>query len=176
MKRTKKFMLAVLSVLTVGCCTFGTMGCEKDNQQGELTVSDKDGDKTNESQEDTDKDGDKTNESQEDTDKIELSINNFTEFFTYAKVFTNTGTGQYRYKYTIQGVLDFAYYKDVIIRFEVTYQESGNEKKITYMTHTNAAGDVSFWETEVAESLGIASYDKIINLEVKSVSGTVHLY
>ena len=162
MKRTKKFMLAVLSVLTVGCCTFGTMGCEKDNQQGELTVSDKD--------------GDKTNESQEDTDKIELSINNFTEFFTYAKVFTNTGTGQYRYKYTIQGVLDFAYYKDVIIRFEVTYQESGNEKKITYMTHTNAAGDVSFWETEVAESLGIASYDKIINLEVKSVSGTVHLY
>ena len=159
MKRTKQFILAVLSVLTVGCCAFGTMGCDNNNEQGELTVSGKD--------------SDKTNESQEDTDKIELSINNFTDFFTYTKALKNKGAS-YDTAYTIQGVLDFAYYKDVSITFEVTYG-SGNEVK-TYMTHTNAAGDVSFWEAEVAESLGIAAYYEIINFEVKSVSGTVHLY
>lgn len=106
---------------------------------------------------------------------IELNINNFTDFFTYTKG-QKYDAGAYRIAYTIEGVLDFAYYEDVVITFEVIYQNSENEEKTTYMTHTNAAGDVSFLETDATKSLGIAAYHKIINFEVKSVSGVVHFY
>ena len=157
MKRILSFLLMVGLFLSIAACGQKQMSEENDKNETE-TSSD-----------------DKINESQEDTDKIELSIDNFTDFFTYTKGLKYNGVAYYN-AYTVQGVLDFAYYKDVVITFEVTYQVSENEVKTTYMTHTNAAGDVSFWEADAARSLGIATYYKIISFEVKSVSGTVHLY
>lgn len=156
MKRSLSFLLMVGLFLSIAACSQKQMSKENDKNETETSSNDK------------------ANESQEDTDKIELSINNFTDFFTYTKGSKYNGASYYN-AYTIQGVLDFAYYKDVVITFEVTYQASENEVKTTYTTYANAAGDVFFWEKDATESLGIASYYNV-NFEVKSVSGAVHLY
>ena len=162
MKRILSFLLMVGLFFSIASCSQQQMSEENDKDDAKSEIE-------------TDS-SNKLNESQEDIGKIELSINNFTDFFTYTKGSKLSNGVSYDNTYTIQGVLDFAYYKDVVITFEVTYQASGNEVKTTYMTHANAAGDVSFWEADAAKSLGIAASYKIINFEVKSVSGTVYLY
>ena len=171
-------MKRVLSFLLIIGLFFGVVACSKkttdeeiggDNKKSEIETSLNDKSNLN----------DKPNEVQGDLDEIELSINNFTEFFTYEKgLKKNSATaGQYWYAYTIHGVLDFAYYKDVVITFDVTYQVTSTQNKVkrTYIVHTNAAGDVSFFEKDAAKSLGISEYYKI-SFNVKSVSGMICLY
>ena len=164
MKRILSFLLMVGFCLSIPACSQKQMSenNDKDDKKNQMDTSS----------------SEKNNNSQENADTIKLSINNFTDFFTCTKALKiNPETKQYWNAYTIEGVLDFAYYKDVVVTFKVTYQVSATSKGVEtiYVVHPNAAGDVSFFEKHAAKSLGISKYDKI-NFEVKSVSGELYLY
>ena len=78
--------------------------------------------------------------------EIDLNMDNFETYLNYSsehKVFGNNVTVS-DYRHTIAGVLTFAYYENVVVRFSVTYQFANKTYQGEYLVKLNAAGCAEF--------------------------------
>lgn len=121
--------------------------------------------------------------------EFNLSVNNFSYFFDFT-CSRDISADQDIYK--VIGVLDYAYYDNVIITFDVVYTIDSNyygkEKRVyngAYSIALNAAGDASFYcdNPELLKAIGWDSYqspsstlDLTRQITVRSATGTIVLF
>lgn len=114
--------------------------------------------------------------------EIELNMNNFEKYILYSITEASSTTiGTKGDFYDFQGVLSYAYYKDVIITLDAQYKlpswEGGETHNINFDIELNAAGNFGFYaDNQVAlDKLNWTSYPRGTTSEiaVTAVSGTV---
>ena len=80
--------------------------------------------------------------------EIKLNSENFTNYLAYSSETVHIiGSGYHSdYTHKIEGVLSFAYYEDVVVSFEVTYEDPYSDKihKGIYSVPLNASGCAEF--------------------------------
>ena len=115
--------------------------------------------------------------------KFDLSLDNFSHFFDVEldkplyKTQTNPkGVGTY----SITGVLNYAYYDNVIVTLNITYKANNKTYNGEYTVKLNAAGKFSFKTDDIAILTAINykvyDYSTQEQITVKSVSGAVILF
>ena len=111
--------------------------------------------------------------------EIDLSMQNFSEFIKYTITETvANSTNKTGNHYELQGVLRFAYYKNVVVTLSATYQapswQGGEQKTFQFSVVLDAAGDCKFdTNNPVAlEKLGWSSYKPGTTSQIKAVAVT----
>lgn len=117
--------------------------------------------------------------------EFDLSVDNVNYFFDF-KYSKDISADQLMYNIT--GVLDYAYYDNVTITFDVVYtidpNEYNKEKEIysgEYSIALNAAGDASFYcnDPELLKAIGWDSYNSLYlkrQITVSAVAGKIVLF
>lgn len=156
MKRIFKLVLILTITLTMCLCVFSA--CASPDEQTNETQS-------QETNDETPNNGIKHYE-------IQLNKDNFEEFLEY-KVTTKSLAPRYDL-YEINGVLSYAYYKDVLITFYVVYR-SPYTCNGHFTIKLNAAGNYSFYSDDEAliKVINQSPDARYLNLTITEVSGTV---
>ena len=114
--------------------------------------------------------------------EIDLDINNYETYLKYkSESFYNSSSGTHLdFTHTISGVLTYAFYENVTITFDITYQTSGSYPKTytgVYTVKLNAAGNAEFSadDSKLLEAIECPRYDRLMTktFSIKEVSGKV---
>lgn len=171
--RVMALIICILSIFVCVCFT----ACSSDSS----TKIDQLADNENGNNEETSK----TNNSQK-YKEFDLSVDNFNYFFDFTSSFDIPANEEY---YKVIGVLNYAYYDNVVVTFDVVYTIGSNnrygEVEETYVGEysvaLNAAGYASFYnnDSDLLDAIGLkfnTSEDPKRQFTVKAVTGKIILF
>ena len=102
--------------------------------------------------------------------EVDLNINNYETYLKYvAETSVISGAYHPKYSHTISGVLTYAYYEDVTVTFEISYESSGYQSTTytwIFTVKLNAAGNAEFSaddEEILNAGVGLGPVDAAIN-------------
>ena len=113
--------------------------------------------------------------------EVDLDLNNYETYLKYtANSSVISGATHTNFSHTISGVLTYAFYENVTITFDITYQTSGSYPKTytgVYTVKLNAAGNAEFSadDSKLLEAIECPRYDRLMTktFSIKEVSGKV---
>ena len=169
-------MKKVLSILLLLCMVFSVIACQKKEDLIATVVSELGIESETESETESSTQSESSNQN-----AVELDINNYTEFLTFtSETAVKEGRILKNFKNTVTGALPYAYYENVVVTFDVTYNTSQGVHQGEFSVNLNAAGGIQFFGDDEAllNSIGCTVPIYSINSRsytIKNVSGKVIL-
>ena len=117
-----------------------------------------------------------------DYKQFDLTVDNFEHFFYFKSSLNGLQAyNTHSYIYEVIGVLNYAYYDNVIVTFDVVYIQNNKSYKGKYSLTLNASGYTSFTskDSELLNAVGCAYYDfdtTEVEITVETVTGKIILF